>query len=66
MVMNLRTFIGRDRKKVDAIAQATGVHWTTVYRWARGENVPPLTQIAQITRCTNGEVTVHDFMEDAA
>ncbi len=60
--MNLRTYLEQDPARVAELSAAMGVHWTTIYRWARGENVPSVKRITQITAATKGAVTAADFV----
>lgn len=60
--MELRAYLDEEPKRAGALAAAIGVHWTTVYRWARGENAPSLKRVAQIELATGGIVTARDFL----
>ena len=59
--MDLRTYIGRDRTKLCALAQALSVSETTVYRYMSRTRMPRPETVRAIERETNGAVTPADF-----
>ena len=59
--MDLRTYIGRDRTKLCALAQALSVSETTVYRYMSRTRMPRPETVRAIERETGGAVTPADF-----
>lgn len=63
----LRTLIAREVKRavsdggksVRAYAKAMGVGHETVYRWMRGEIVPPLHRLEELAAATGQPITLH-------
>jgi DNA-binding transcriptional regulator YdaS (Cro superfamily) len=64
--MDLRTYIGRDRTKLSALAQALSVSETTVYRYISRTRMPRPETVRAIERETGGAVTPADFYAHAA
>lgn len=64
--MTLASYMAAHEMKDADLAALIGVDRSTVSRWRTGVSRPDWPNLEQITRVTNGAVTVFDFMKEAA
>ena len=53
-----------DKIAVAVVAEALGVSWRQIYRWAKGEIVPSYKNINKIAEYTKQAVTFPDWKDD--
>ncbi len=60
--MTLREWMNDTKTEPAALAARLGVHWVTVYKWARGSARPSFDKLAEIERVTDGKVTARTLV----
>lgn len=62
--MTLSEWMTANKMTAEALAPRLGVHWATIYKWKGRRSFPRVTQLAEIERLTDGQVTARDFMPE--